>query len=349
MSLFPFARMGAFAAALLGPLLAPLAGARAQSPADFYKGKSADLYIGYSAGGGYDVYARLVARHLGKHIPGNPTVVPRNMDGAGSLRLANFLYNVAPKDGLAIGAVSRGAAFDPLFGSPGAQFDAAKLNWIGSANNEVSVCAVWTASSDVRTIDDMLRTPVLMGGSGGAADTDQFVHVINGVLGAKMKLIVGYPGGNEINLAMERGEVQGRCGWSWSSVISTHPEWLRAKKVQVLVQLSLTKHADLPDTPLIMDLARSEEDKSILGLVFARNVMGRPFVAPQNVPADRVAALRKAFIETMSDKELLAEAQKTALEVNPVPGEDIQKLVVDAYKTPPEIVKKTGDILKGPM
>jgi tripartite-type tricarboxylate transporter receptor subunit TctC len=164
-----------------------------------------------------------------------------------------------------------------------------------------------------------------------------------------MKLIVGYPGGNEINLAMERGEVQGRCGWSWSSVISTHPEWLRAKKVQVLVQLSLTKHADLPDTPLIMDLARSEEDKSILGLVFARNVMGRPFVAPQNVPADRVAALRKAFVETMKDKELLAEAQKAALEVNPVPGEDIQKLVVDAYKTPPEIVKKTGDILKGPM
>ncbi len=322
--------------------------AQSQSVADFYKGKSVDLMIGYSAGGGYDVYARLVARHLGKHIPGNPSVVPRNMDGAGSLRLANWLYTVAPKDGLAIGALSRGAAFDPLFGAPGAQFDAAKLNWIGSANNEVSVCAVW-ATTGVTSLEQMLTKPVLMGGSGGAADTDQFVHVINGVLGAQMKLIAGYPGGNEINMAMERGEVQGRCGWSWSSVVSTHPQWLRDKKVNVLVQLSLTKHADLPNVPLIMDLARNEQDKRVFGLVFARNVMGRPFVAPPNVPPERVEALRKAFIETMKDKDLLAEAEKTALEVNPVSGEEIQRIVLDAYQTPPEIVKRTGDLLKGPM
>ncbi len=336
------------AAAALSGLLIWGAQAQAQGVADVYKGKSVDLLIGYSAGGGYDVYARLVARHLGKHIPGNPTVVPRNMDGAGSLRLANYLYNVAPKDGLAIGALSRGAAFDPLFGSPGAQFDAAKLNWLGSANNEVSVCVATTASG-VATVEEMLKTPVLMGGSGGAADTDQFVHVINGVLGAKMKLILGYPGGNEINLAIERGEVLGRCGWSWSSVISTHPEWLRDKKVNVLVQLSLTKHADLPNVPLIMDLARTEEDRRVFGLVFARNVMGRPFVAPPNVPAERVEALRKAFIETMKDKDLLAEAEKTALEVNLVPGDEIQKIVLDAYQTPPEIVKRTGALLKGPM
>ena len=335
------------AAALCGLLLWG-AQAQAQGVADFYKGKSVDLLIGYSAGGGYDVYARLVARHLGKHLPGNPTVVPRNMDGAGSLRLANYLYNVAPKDGLAIGALSRGAAFDPLFGSPGAQFDAAKLNWLGSANNEVSVCVTTTASG-VATVEEMLRTPVLMGGSGGAADTDQFVNVINGVLGSKMKLILGYPGGNEINLAIERGEVQGRCGWSWSSVLSTHPEWLRDKKVNVLVQLSLTKHADLPNVPLIMDLARTEADRRVFGLVFARNVMGRPFVAPPNVPAERVEALRKAFIETMKDKDLLAEAEKTSLEVNPVPGDEIQRIVLDAYQTPPEIVKRTGALLKGPM
>ena len=338
------------AAAALGGLL--LWGAQAQAQtlgvADFYKGKSVDLYIGYSAGGGYDVYARLLARHLGKHIPGNPTVVPRNMDGAGSLRLANWLYTVAPKDGLAIGALARGAAFDPLFGSPGAQFDAAKFNWLGSANNEVSVCMTWAASG-VATVEDMLRKPVLMGGSGGAADTDQFVNVINGVLGSKMKLIPGYPGGNEINLAIERGEVEGRCGWSWSSVLTTHPEWLRDKKMNVLVQLSLTKHADLPDVPLIMDLAKTDEDKRIFGLVFARNVMGRPFVAPPNVPPERIKALRDAFIATMKDKELLAEAEKTALEVNPVPGEEIQKIVLDAYQTPPEIVKRTGDLLKGPM
>ena len=334
------------AAVLCGFLLMG-AQAQAQGVADFYKGKSVDLYIGYSAGGGYDVYARLVARHLGKHIPGNPTVVPRNMEGAGSLRLANWLYNIGSKEGLAIGALSRGAAFDPLFGSPGAQFDAEKLNWIGSANNEVSVCAAWSTSG-VATYEDMLQKPLLMGGSGGAADTDQFVHVINGVLGAKMKLIAGYPGGNEINMAMERGEVQGRCGWSWSSVISTHPHWLRDKKVNVLVQLSLTKHADLPNVPLIMDLARTPEDKQVFGLVFARNVMGRPFVAPPNVPPERIEALRKAFMATMKDEDLLAEADKTALEVNPVPGEEIQKIVIDAYRTPPAIVKRTGDLLKGP-
>ena len=335
------------AAALCGLLLMG-AQAQAQGVAEFYKGRSVDLYIGYSAGGGYDVYARLVARHLGKHIPGNPTVVPRNMEGAGSLRLANWLYTVAPKDGLAIGALARGAAFDPLFGSPGAQFDAAKLNWLGSANNEVSVCAVLTTTG-ITSVDEMLRRPVLMGGSGGAADTDQFVNVINGVLGGKMKLIAGYPGGNEINLAMERGEVEGRCGWSWSSVLSTHAEWLRDKKVNILVQLSLTKHADLQNVPLVMDLARNDEDKQVFGLVFARNVMGRPFVAPPNVPPERIEALRKAFIETMKDRDLLAEAEKTSLEVNPVPGEEIQRIVLDAYQTPPEIVKRTGALLKGPM
>ena len=335
-------------AAILAATLTLCTAARAQqSVADFYRGKSVDLYIGYSAGGGYDVYARLVARYLGKHIPGNPTVVPRNMDGAGSLRLANWLYNIAPKDGTAIGAVSRGAAFDPLFGSPGAQFDATKLNWLGSANNEVSICTVWSTTG-VTSVHDLLTRDLMMGGSGGAADTDQFVYVINGVLGSKMKVIAGYPGGNEINLAMERGEVQGRCGWSWSSVKTTFPQWLRDRKINVLVQLSLAKHQDLPDVPLIMDLARNDTERRIFSLVFARNVMGRPFVAPQNVPPERVEALRKAFIETMKDPDLVAEADKTNLEVNPVVGEEIQKIVLDAYQTPPEIVKKTGDLLKGP-
>lgn len=332
------------AAALCGLLLCG-AQAQAQGVADFYRGKSVDLYIGYSAGGGYDVYARLVARHLGKHIPGNPTVVPRNMEGAGSLRLVNWLYNIGSKEGLAIGAVSRGAAFDPLFGSPGAQFDAEKLNWIGSANNEVSVCAAWTTSG-VATFEDMLQKPLLMGGSGGAADTDQFVHVINGVLGAKMKLIAGYPGGNEINMAMERGEVQGRCGWSWSSVISTKPDWLKDKKISVLVQLSLEKHPDLPDVPLITEFAKDPLQQGVFKLVFARQVMGRPFLAPPGVPADKIATLRKAFMETMKDKDLLSEAEKAQLEITPVPGETVQKLVADAYAMPQEVIKKTADVLK---
>ena len=269
------------------------------------------------------------------------------MDGAGSLRLANFLYNGAPRDGLAFGAVARGVAFDPLFGEKAAQFDASKFNWIGSANNEVSTCVLWTASG-VSTMDDILKKQIVMGGSGGAADTDQFVYVIDGVLGAKIKLVQGYPGGNDINLAMERGEVQGRCGWSWSSVKSTHADWLRDKKISVPVQLSLTKHAELPDTPLITDFAKTDADRQIFKLVFSRNVMGRPFLAPPGVPADRVALLRKAFMEALTDPELIAEAAKIDLEVNPVGGEDIQSLVAETYKTPPEIVKRTGELLKGP-
>jgi tripartite-type tricarboxylate transporter receptor subunit TctC len=313
---------------------------------DFYRGKTVDLLIGYSVGGGYDVYARLLARHLGKHIPGNPTVVARNMEGAGSLRLANWLFNVAPKDGTAIGALSRGAAFDPLFGSPGAQFDASKFNWIGSANDEVSICATWE-TSQAKSVQQLLSLPVAMGGSGGAADTDQFVHVLNGVFGGKMKLIAGYPGGNEINMAMERGEVEGRCGWSWSSLLSTHGSWIRDKKVNILLQLSLSKHPDLPHVPLVLDLARNDQERKILSLVFARNVMGRPFVAPPQVPPERVAALRKAFIAAFNDPALKAEAEKAVLEINPVAGDQIQKIVLEAYATPPEIVKKTGDFLKG--
>jgi tripartite-type tricarboxylate transporter receptor subunit TctC len=334
---------------VLAGLVAGLAScaAYAQNAGDFYKGKNVDLYIGYSAGGGYDLYGRLVARYLGRHLPNNPTVTPKNMDGAGSLRLANFIYNGAPKDGLSLGIVARGTAFDPLFGSPQAQFDASKYNWIGSANNEVSTCVMWAASG-ATTMDDILNKQTIMGGSGGAADTDQFVYVINGVLGAKIKLVLGYPGGNEVNLAMERGEVQGRCGWSWSSLKTTHPEWLKDKKVTVPVQLSLTKHAELPDVPLVTDYAKTEEQREIFRLVFARNVMGRPFIAAPGIPAERVAIMRKAFMDTMNDKDFLAEADKINLEINAVSGEDLQKLVADAYKTPPDIVKKTGDMLKGP-
>lgn len=328
-------------------LVAALAPARAQSPAEFFRGRTIDFYIGYSVGAGYDIYARLVARHLGKHIPGNPNVVAKNMEGAGSLRLANFLYNIAPKDGTAIGALARGAAFEPMFGTQSAQFDAAKMNWWGSANNEVSVCGVWHTAG-ATSYDDLVNKEIIMGGNGTGADTDQFVYVMNGVLGTKMKVISGYPGGNEINLAMERGEVQGRCGWSWASIKSTQAAWLRDRKINILVQLSLSKHDDLPDLPLIMDLARNEEERQIFRLVFARNVMGRPFVSGPGIPADRVAAMRKAFVDTLGDAELLAEAGRLNLEINPVSGEAIQKIVADAYRTPGAIVKRTGDLLKGP-
>ncbi|MDB5595180.1 MAG: tripartite tricarboxylate transporter family receptor [Hyphomicrobiales bacterium] len=330
-------------AALVG--LALCAGPAQAADTDFYKGNTVNLYVGYSPGGGYDVYARLLARFMGKHIPGSPTVVVQNMPGAGSLRAANWLYNVAPKDGTAFAIVARGAAFDPLFGLPGTQFDATKFNWLGSANDEVSVCVSWNPTQ-VKTYEDLLTKELVVGGTGGSADTDQFPRVMNGVLGTKMKMVVGYPGGNDVNLAMERGEVQGRCGWSWSSVKSTQPDWLKNKKINVLIQLSMNKHEDLPDVPAVIEKATTDEQRQILKLVFARQIMGRPFMAPPGVPPERVAILRKAFMETMKDTDFLAEAEKAKLEVTPVSGEEIQKLVSDSYKVAPEIAKKAGDLLK---
>jgi tripartite-type tricarboxylate transporter receptor subunit TctC len=318
---------------------------QAQSPGDFYKGKTVEVYIGYSVGGAYDGYARLIARHMGKHIPGNPTLVPKNMEGAGSLRLANWLYNVAPKDGTVFGTIGRGTAFDPLLGRGGAQFDATKFSWIGSANDEVSICAAWH-TTPINKFEDLLSKEMIVGGTGGSADTDQFPRVLNGVFGTKMKVISGYPGGNDIVLAMERGEVQGRCGWSWSSVEATHPTWVKENKIKILVQLSLEKHPDLPNVPLIMDFAKTEEQKRILRLIFARQVMGRPYVGPPGIPADRLAALRKAFMDTMKDPEFLAEAEKSQFEITPVTGEQVQKLVEEVYTTPKEVVVKAAEMVK---
>jgi tripartite-type tricarboxylate transporter receptor subunit TctC len=321
-----------------------LSSANAQPPADFYKGKTIDLYIGYSSGGGYDVYARALARAIGRFIPGNPTVLTKNMPGAGSLVLANWLYNVAPKDGTAFGLIGRGTGFDPLLGSTKARFDASKFNWLGSMNNEVSVCVAWAASG-VTSLEQVKERELTVGGSGQAADTDQFPRVLNGTIGTKFKIITGYPGGNDVDLAMERGEVMGRCGWSWSSVVATHQSWLDDKKMNVLVQLSLNKHADMPNVPLVMDLARNDEERQIFKLVFARQPMGRPFLAPPGVPAERVAILRKAFIEALNDPQFRGEADKMRLEINPVPGEAVQTLVGEIYQTPKAIAKRVADMI----
>src|SRR5260370_29476811 len=280
--------------------LCPISLGHAQSPADFYKGKTIDLYIGYSAGGGYDVYARALARYMTRFIPGNPALVPKNMPGAGSLVLANWLYNVAAKDGTAFGIIRRGTGFDPLLGSTKAQFDAAKFNWIGSMNDEVSVCVAWHTTG-ITKLEQVKQNELTVGGTGPAADTDQFPKVLNDTIGTKFKIVTGYPGGNDVDLAMERGEVMGRCGWSWSSVIETDQKWIYENKISVLVQLSLRKHPDLPSVPLVMDFARSNEEKQIFKLVFARQPMGRPFLAPPEILSDRTATLRKAFMDTMQD------------------------------------------------
>ena len=317
----------------------------AQGVADFYKGKNVELLIGYSGGGGYDVYARLLARHMGRHIPGNPTIVPRNMPGAGSLVLANWLYNVAPKDGTAFGIIGRGTPFDPMLGIEAAKFDPTRFLWLGSMNNEVSVCVSWHTSG-VTSYEQLLKQELVVGGTGPSADTDQFPRITNAVLGTKFRIISGYPGGNDISLAMERGEVGGRCGWSWSSVISTRMNWFKEKKVNVLMQLALDKHDDLPNVPLVVDLAKTDEQRAILRVIFARQALGRPFLGPPGVPADRAAALQKAFMDTMKDKDFLTEADKAQLEITPLNGAAVRKIIEEAAKTNPAVLKKTAAMLQ---
>ena len=320
-------------------------GAWADPIADFYAGRSVNLYIGYSSGGGYDSYARLIARHLGKHIPGNPRIVAQNMEGAGSLRAANFFYARGAQDGTAIATFARAAAFYPLMGLQGANFNATQFNWLGSANTETSLCVAW-ASAGITSIADLKTRGMTVGGTGATDDTVQFVQILNGVLGTKMRLKPGYQGGNDVLLAMERGEVQGLCGWSYSSLLATRPRWLAEHKINIVLQLGLTKHPDLPNVPLVLDLPMSDASRAILRLVFARQVMGRPFAAPPGVPPERVAALRQGFAETLKDPDFLADAKQAGLEINPVSGEAVQSLVADLYKIRPTIALEAGKLLQ---
>src|SRR6516225_2492946 len=303
-SIPPRTPMRADLALSLIALVLPLAGAHADPLADFYRGRNVTLIIGYSAGGGYDAYARVVARHLGRHIPGNPTVIAQNMPGAGSLRSANYLYNVAPKDGTVIGHFSRGMAMEPLIGTSATQFDARKFTWLGSGTDEVSVCITWHASR-VKTWSDMLTMPFTVGGEGTGSDPDIFSAVVRNVFGARLKLVSGYPGTAEVALAIERGEIDGRCGWSWSSLKLTKPDWIADRRVNLLTQLALQKSAELPDVPLIFAFAANDRQRQILRLVLSRQAMARPFAAPPDVPADRKAALRQAFDRTFADADFL--------------------------------------------
>lgn len=337
-------RMVVTGLALAAVLGSPLC-ATAQTVEEFYTGKTVELYIGYTVGGGYDTYARTIARYIGKYIPGNPTVVPVNMDGAGSLRMTNWLYEAAPRDGTVFGTFARAAPFDPLFGNADASFDALKFNYIGSANNEVSVCAAMSRTG-IDTFDKLKEQELIIGGTGDTADTVQFPKVLNAVFGTKMKIINGYPGGNDVVMAMERQEVDGRCGWSYTSVVSGNADWLANGDVNLLLQLSTAKHPAIPDVPLVMDLVTNDDDRDLLGLVFARQTLGRPFAAPPEVPQDRVDALREAFMKTMADPEFIAEATGLELEINPVDGAAIQQLVADIYKSDPAVVARLNSILE---
>ena len=318
--------------------------AAAQPAADFFRGKTITMLIGYTSGGGYDLNARVLAKHMGRHIPGNPSVVPQNMPGAGSLRVANFLYNAAPKDGTTLGMIGRGMAMEPLIGASQPQYDARRFTWLGSVSDQVSLCATWH-SSPVKSWSDMLAKPFTVGGEGSGSDPDMFTTMIRNLFGAKVRLVSGYPGGNEINLAMERGEVDGRCGWSWSSIKITKPDWLAGNRINLLLQMALQKSPELADVPLIMEVAANDRDRQILKLVLARQQMGWPFLAPPDLPADRAQALRKAFDDTMKDAEYVAELKQRRLDINPMTGAEIDKLVGELYQTPPDVIATTKSVI----
>ena len=326
--------------ALLALLVAPIA-AKAQTVAEFYRGKTVNVYIGVGVGGEYDIQARLVARHLGKHIPGNPTVVPQNMTGAGGLRMINYLYNIAPKDGANIGMIANAFPAIQAAGIAGVQFDAAKMQWIGSIAPAVETMAVWHTTG-VKSIEDARHREVVAGASARGAITFIYPQMMNEFLGTKFKIVTGYPGGNQINLAMERGEVEARNN-TWSSWKATKPAWLAEKKIAVIAQAG-PRAPDL-DAPSVEDAARTPEERLLIELVVSGTQLGRPF-ATNEAPADRVAALRSAFAATMKDPEFLAEAKALNFDVEPVLGEKMQKIVEKVLATPKDVAAKAKGLLE---
>jgi tripartite-type tricarboxylate transporter receptor subunit TctC len=321
-------------------ILALSRGAAADDVENFYRGRTLTVVISYSVGGGYDLYARVLARYLGKYIPGHPTIVPENMPGAGGLRASNYLYTAAAKDGSVIGTFSRSIPTMPLV-DPTLSFDGRKFTWLGSMSSDTSLCLT-SSTSPVKTWRDMLTMPVVMGGQYAAADSDIYARLYNNVLGTKIKLVSGYPGTNDITLAMERGEVEGICGLSWGTIKIAHPEWVTGKSVNFLLQAALKKEPELADVPLTLDVIDDPVKKQILSLHFAPQAIGRPFAAPPNIPDDRKAALIRAFDDTMKDPEFLEETAKAKMDIAPMTGQEIDVLLTQLYALPSDVVAKAA-------
>jgi tripartite-type tricarboxylate transporter receptor subunit TctC len=341
-------RPAPFAAALVSTMLIA-AGSQptlADAMAAFYSGKTVRIIVGFAPGGGYDLYARTLARHMGRHIPGNPTVVAQNMPGAGSLKAVNYLYSVAPKDGTVIATFARGIVFEPLLGRvEGIQFDATRLNWVGSISNEVSVCAL-SAGSGIKTWQDMKTKTYVIGASGTGADSDVFPTVLRNLFRLPLKIVTGYPGGADLVLAMERHEIDGRCGWSWSSLVSRHRALYDGKQINVTLQIGLDKHEDLSDVPLLAELADDTRAKAALKLITSRQTMARPFALPPGVPDERTRVLQAAFDATMRDVEFRAEAKQLDLEVRPFTGAAISALLGELYGAPPDVLKLASELMR---
>jgi tripartite-type tricarboxylate transporter receptor subunit TctC len=319
----------ALAAATLLPVCA--------AAADFYQGKQVTIVVGFTSAGTYDATARLFARHLGKYLPGKPSVIVRNMPGAGSLVAANSLYSSAPKDGTTLGVIGGGVVLEPLLGNAQANYDPRRFNWIGGRTRDNFLCLVWH-TVPVQTLQDVTRRETIVGATGPGSRTLTYPKALNELLGTKFKIVPGYPGGNEITLALERGEVEGYCGWALGSIKTRAPDWLRDGKIRPLAQFTLAKTADLPNVPLATELARNDRERQAIEFFAADSVLAWPLMAPPDLPAERLAELRAAFDAMTKDPELLAEAAKQGLDVDPVSGAEIADLVNRLYRTPPDVL-----------
>jgi tripartite-type tricarboxylate transporter receptor subunit TctC len=335
----------AVATIIVLPVLGETA-ARAQPVADFYRGKTITAVVGTSPGGDYDLRLRMVARHIGRHIPGNPTVVVNNMPGGGGLVVANWLANVAPHDGSVIVALSQNMPVHQATGAPGVKFDVRTFNWIGNTTDSPNVTNSWYTTG-IRTIQDVMQRELVVGATGTASGSYLYPYAMNQLVGTKFKIVTGYPGGNNVNLAMERGEVGGRGSNSWASWKSTHPQWLAEKKIFILVQVALKRNAELPDVPTMAELAKNDLDRQVLTFISADTAISRPLLTNAGVPAERVEALRHAFDETMKDPEFLAEAAKSKTDINAMTGEQAQKIAVDTVNAPAEVRARANALIQG--
>lgn len=330
-------------AVAVGVLLG-LSAAAAQAPSGPYAGKTVQLVIGFGPGGGYDAWGRIVGRHISKHLPGNPTVVPQNMPGAGSFVAANHLYNVAPKDGTVFGIIARDAPLGPLSKAPGVRFDATKFSWLGTPTKETNVCIVMSNSA-VKSVADLAGKELILGDTGPGTGTRTFPKVLNGLLGWKMRLVSGFPASTDVFLAMERGEVEGICE-SYDSVKNRKRDWITSKKINILFQGGEAPSPELKDVPFVLDLAKTPEQKQALQYIYAGQGIGRPFAAPPGLPPERLKMLRDAFNATMKDPDFIAEAKKLNLDVEPETGEHLDGLIKEIYATPEAVIAKVADLIK---
>ena len=331
-------------AAAAATVLATATGAPAQTPPDFYKGKTVTLFIGFSPGGSYDFFGRLIARHMGKHIPGNPTLVASNAPGAGSFTLANRMFNVAPKDGTALAIISQTAAVEEVLKTPGVQFKSAEFNWIGRATSNIEISLVWHTSK-AKTVMDAVNSDIPLASTGAGSPSEGYPKLMNGVLGTRFKMVGPYPGSTDGLLAMERGETDGALT-SWNSLKTQRQQWIAEKKVNILVQYGLERSPEMPDTPAMVELAKTPEDKAMFAFYVSGGEIGRSLLAPPGTPADRVAILRKAFDETMADPELLDEVHRANLDFFPASGAKVQQIVKDTSSVAPAVVERMKALLQ---